>query len=43
MPLDERVGRHTELIKVLTKNDIKFWGERFIRALTQRSGALAAA
>lgn len=34
MPLDERRGRHGELIKVLAANDIKFWGERFIAALT---------
>jgi trehalose 6-phosphate synthase len=34
MPLEERRGRHGELIKVLTANDIKFWGERFIAALT---------
>ena len=33
MPLDERVGRHNELVRVLTENDIKFWGERFIAAL----------
>jgi trehalose 6-phosphate synthase len=34
MPLDERRGRHAEMIKVLTENDIKLWGERFIEALT---------
>jgi trehalose 6-phosphate synthase len=33
MPLDERQGRHHEMIKVLTENDIKFWGERFIERL----------
>jgi trehalose 6-phosphate synthase len=36
MPLEERQGRHTEMIKVLTENDIKFWGERFIEALASR-------
>ena len=34
MPLEERRGRHAETIKVLAENDIKFWGERFIAALT---------
>jgi len=34
MPLDERLGRHGEMIKVLSENDIRFWGERFIAALT---------
>ena len=33
MPLVERQGRHSEMIKVLTENDIKFWGERFIETL----------
>jgi trehalose 6-phosphate synthase len=33
MPLDERQGRHSEMIKVLTENDIRFWGERFIETL----------
>jgi trehalose 6-phosphate synthase len=35
MPLEERRVRHSELIDVLTKNDIKSWGERFIAALTR--------
>ena len=35
MPLDERRARHGSLIKVLSKNDIKRWGERFIAALCQ--------
>ena len=43
MPLDERRARHREIIKVLSENDIKFWGERFIEALTQPNGALVAA
>ena len=33
MPLEERRGRHAELVKVLAENDIKFWGERFVEAL----------
>ena len=43
MPLDERQGRHAETIKVLTENDIKFWGERFIEALLHPSKAMDAA
>jgi trehalose 6-phosphate synthase len=35
MPIDERRGRQSELIKILSQNDIKFWGERFIIALTR--------
>jgi trehalose 6-phosphate synthase len=34
MPLEERRARHAELYKVLAANDIKFWGERFIAALS---------
>ena len=34
MPLEERRARHSEIYKVLAANDIKFWGERFISALT---------
>ncbi len=33
MPLEERQGRHGELFRVLSENDIEFWGERFIGAL----------
>jgi trehalose 6-phosphate synthase len=33
MPLEERRGRHGELMRVLAENDIKFWGERFMAAL----------
>src|SRR5207342_2432591 len=35
MPLDERRGRHDALVKVLSENDIKDWGARFIAALTR--------
>ena len=43
MPLDERQGRHAEMIKVLTENDIKFWGERFIETLRQPAKVTGAA
>src|SRR5262249_8529013 len=43
MRLEESRRRHAELIKILAKNDIKFWGKRFISALTEHAGALAAA
>jgi len=33
MPLDERKARHAEMINVLSANDIKHWGERFLTAL----------
>jgi trehalose 6-phosphate synthase len=35
MPLEERRARHGALIKVLSENDVKRWGERFIAALVQ--------
>ena len=38
MPLDERRARHQQMINVLMKNDIKFWGARFIEALTKPVG-----
>jgi trehalose 6-phosphate synthase len=34
MPLEERRARHAELFRVLTANDIKDWGNRFMEALT---------
>ncbi len=43
MPLDERKSRHAELVRVLSNNDIKFWGDRFVSALTQPEPDLAAA
>jgi trehalose 6-phosphate synthase len=33
MPLEERKARHGSLVKVLSANDIKDWGTRFIAAL----------
>ena len=36
MPLEERRARHSALIKVLSDNDIRHWGERFVAALTQQ-------
>jgi trehalose 6-phosphate synthase len=44
MPLEERQGRHGQIIKSLTANDIRLWGERFVEALVQpdkRAGAAA--
>jgi trehalose 6-phosphate synthase len=35
MPLEERRARHERLFKVLSENDIKYWGSRFISALTR--------
>jgi trehalose 6-phosphate synthase len=34
MPIEERRARHRQMINVLAENDIKFWGARFIEALT---------
>jgi trehalose 6-phosphate synthase len=39
MPLEERKARHGSLIKVLSENDIKHWGARFIAALTHPAAA----
>jgi trehalose 6-phosphate synthase len=35
MPLEERRARHGAMFNVLLKNDIKFWGARFVEALTR--------
>ncbi len=35
MPLDERKARHSTMFKILSENDIKDWGTRFIAALTR--------
>jgi trehalose 6-phosphate synthase len=35
MPIEERRARHSNLVKVLSQNDIRDWGNRFISALTQ--------
>ena len=43
MPLEERQGRHAEILKVLMKNDIKCWGERFVETLCQRANVADAA
>jgi trehalose 6-phosphate synthase len=34
MPQEERIGRHRKLYRALLENDIRFWGERFLTALT---------
>jgi trehalose 6-phosphate synthase len=38
MPLDERRARHRDLLDVLSENDVKYWGSRFIDALTMPVG-----
>jgi trehalose-6-phosphate synthase len=43
MPLDERQGRHSALVKVLSANDIKHWGARFVAELTEPADAHLAA
>jgi trehalose 6-phosphate synthase len=43
MPFDERRERHEELFKSLSKNDSKFWGDRFISALKQSASERVAA
>jgi len=40
MPLDERKARHSEMIAVLSANDIKHWGERFLDALVRSQAGL---
>ena len=35
MPLDERRARQEALLRALAANDIKFWAERFLAALTR--------
>jgi trehalose 6-phosphate synthase len=35
MPLEERKARHGSLVKVLSENDVKHWGTRFVAALTR--------
>jgi trehalose 6-phosphate synthase len=39
MPLDERQARHSNMFKVLSENDIKDWGTRFIASLTRPAPA----
>ena len=43
MPFDERRERHEDLFTNLSKNDSKFWGDRFINALKQPASERAAA
>jgi len=38
MPLAERRARHDELFQLLSANDIKFWGDRYLSALTGPRG-----
>jgi len=37
MPLEERRQRHNVLFRVISKNDIKSWGELFLASLTQEA------
>ena len=37
MPLEERRQRHSVLFRVISKNDIKSWGELFLASLTQEA------
>jgi len=34
MPLEERRSRHQTLFRVISENDLKLWGERFLSTLT---------
>jgi trehalose 6-phosphate synthase len=43
MPLEERKARHGEMFKVLSDNDMKHWGARFITALSRPAGNARAA
>jgi len=42
MPLEERQARHGAMVHVLSQNDIKHWGTRFIAALTRPAPVAAA-
>jgi len=35
MPVEERKARHSSLVKVLSENDIRDWGNRFVATLTR--------
>jgi len=38
MPLEERRQRHAANFKVLVRNDLSHWAERFLRMLNQPAG-----
>ena len=38
MPLEERRARHAALFQVISENDIHWWGEHFLSALTKEVG-----
>ena len=40
MPLEERRERHEAIFRVIARNDIELWADRFLRALA-RPGASA--
>jgi trehalose-6-phosphate synthase len=35
MPLEERRSRHAALFQVISDNDLNWWGEHFLAALTK--------
>jgi len=39
MSLDERRARHQAMFRLISENDLKAWGERFLAALTTGSGS----
>jgi trehalose 6-phosphate synthase len=39
MPLEERRERHEALFRVISQNDVKSWGDRFLAALTEEVAA----
>jgi trehalose-6-phosphate synthase len=38
MPLEERRERHAALFRVISENDIHWWGAHFLAALTKDAG-----
>jgi trehalose 6-phosphate synthase len=42
MPLDERRQRHAANYKMLVRNDVSHWSERFLRTLEQPAGTVDA-
>src|SRR5206468_3405688 len=39
MPIEERRERHEQLFRVVSENDVKTWGDRFLAVLTKRNAA----
>jgi trehalose 6-phosphate synthase len=42
MPLEERQQRHSDNFRVLVRNDLSHWAERFLRDLNQSTGSVDA-